>query len=209
MNVFVATPIHKVKEYAIDPWLINVKDTIKAHGKQDRWTLCLSDNTGDDGTFLASATAKADATGLSATVIPRRITTALAKLDDRLSQSREQLRQEFLLTTDEWYLSWECDVTVIDPSLLVPLWAACSVFDIVIHAYPDRENQNLPMAGMGFTAIRRAVLEKITWEGFGKCDAIVPNCFYGNEGWFLTKARRAGFKIAVVDNCVKFNHLAG
>lgn len=193
MKYFIATPTCEEKAYAQDEWIYSVKS--QTHPD---YVIAISDN---------SATSKysTDLGKLITADIVAKPELATLELDPKLVAAHEDLRQRFLASDCDVFLSWESDV-IAEPDALIKLEPYLTNADIVMCAYPDKENPKQNIVAMGFTAFKRAIIEKFAFDylgGYGEQEGT----FFGSDGWILYRARNDGAKIIQLTNIISLEHM--
>lgn len=213
MNIVIGTPVRDIKAYSIERWL----KAISLLDWPDPIKIIAVDNTDDTeqekfATFLNSKIVAASIDRKTNPIELRSVKSVYGlEAEARLVKSRELFRQRLIeLKADVWF-SLECDV-IPPPETLKVLTPLLSTFDIVRHDYPDRLVKTQRMNGIGCSLFKMSVLNQFPFAdgvGFGQSvDPSNQNCFYGNEGWLIERAVRAGFKMAEVTGLLTLQHLS-
>lgn len=195
MKYFIATPTSSEKAYAQDRWISSVLSQV------GDFQVAISDN---------SATTKysTDLAKLITADIVTKPELALLELDPKLVQAHEDLRQRFLSSDCDVFLSWESDV-IAEADALAKLEPYLVDADIVMCAYPDKENPKQNIIAMGFTAFTRSVIENYAFDTSGGFGQIAENSdtYFGSDGWILYRARQDGAKIVQLTNVIILDHI--
>jgi len=213
MKIVIGTPIRDVKGYSIGAWLKSIAAL--------EWTepipVVLVDNT--DDTLQADFKTFVD-TKIAEANLDTKLITSLAvsnvygsEVSYRLVKSWELLRQTLIAMGADVWFSLECDV-IAPPDTLKVLSPYLTDFDIVCSTYPDRDNPLQNVGGIGCSLYKIDILNNIKFydnqidDGYGKCDPLITNCYYGGESWFVTRALRMGYKQVDFTNLIALQHLA-
>lgn len=204
MSLFIFTPTAAVKSYCDVAWT----DSVKAQTFTDFQHVVVDTSPAAVGSTYATRLRSL----LPNAQVVRRSNLADMELSTLLVLAHKGARTAFLETTATAYVSWESDVVAASDALTVINTVASQGIDIAVFSYPDRENALRVVGGLGFTMLSRAVVEAFTWDasgGHGRIDDLDPSVTHSPEGWLITRARRAGFKIGSFDNLISFEHPNG
>lgn len=194
MKYFIATPTSEEKAYAQDKWIASVKSQV------GNYEVAISDNsaTSKYPTDLAKL--------IDADIVAKPEISSLA-LDPKLVQAHEDLRERFLASDCDIFLSWESDI-IAEPEALIKLESYLTDSDIVMCSYPNKEDRKQDIIAMGFTAFRRPIIEKFTFDylgGYGQIDD--SKIYFGSDGWVIYRARLDGARIVQLSNIISLDHI--
>lgn len=102
-----------------------------------------------------------------------------------ISKGREVIRRFFITKKYDFFLSLDSDIS-IGREVLERMLKLSKIFDIIVNAYPERNEKlkTLIVSGMGATLISRKVLKEINFE----------ISFYPEEFLFFQKIVKKGIK---------------
>jgi len=202
MRILIGTPVHESKDYSMDRWLESVSKL------EYPFDLLMVDNS-PNFEYLKKIHEYCKKYGIINYKLVHTDVGSNSILDERLAQSRELIRQEVL---DQGYDAWfslECDV-IAPTDTLTKLVDLIDDYWMVSHAYPGRDNPLDTNVEFGITLIKRQALEKYGFVNqYGYIDPLRPDCWYGNEVWFIRRIDRddEGKHIHVYGNIKPIYHL--
>jgi len=194
IKILLGTPIHECKDYAMERWL-------KSVSKLDYpFNLLLVDNS-DNPKYVDRVRKYCQKYGVVNYHIKHINIARDSPLDERLALSREIIRQEVLQKNYDYWCSLECDV-IVPPDALTKLINLIDNYWMVSHSYPSRKNSDKTNAELGLSLISRKCLKKLGFlNEYGYIDPLVPNCWHGNDVWFIKRIGR--------ENQGKYIHIYG
>jgi hypothetical protein len=201
MKILIGTPIRDIKEYSIYKWLDNVKEL-------SQFDTLMVDNS-DDELFSIRVKEYCGKIGLQNYEIIHIPDLKGKESEYRLVQSREVIRNKLLEGDYDYWLSWECDI-ILPSNTLEVLVPYMEVFDVANHTYPDKDDPNYEVGGIGCSLFKRYLLEKYSFlegGGYEKCDPICPNCYYSGDSWLVVRILRGGYKIVDLHGLLNIKHL--
>lgn len=181
MKVLIGTPIHEVKDYAMERWLENVA---KLKYPAD---LLLVDNS-PSADYVEKVRGYCAKYGIKNYKIDHLEINQGLHPEVRIERSEEIIRQEVLSRDYDAWFSWECDQIIPTNALdkLIRLMQAGD-FMMVVHNSWDRQEPSAFNTDMGITLIKRECLEK---HGFLPQDG--SERWHGPEAWFKERVLRSG-----------------
>jgi hypothetical protein len=186
MKILIGTPIHQIKDYAMEHWIKNVA-TLTSQLPAD---LLLVDNSPDLSYIkqVKKYLKKYDIKNYKIKHINFDQGMSIDEKDKRIEVSQEVIRQEILSSDYDAWFSWECDQIIPSEALgqLVKVMESGG-FMMVVHNSWARNDHNEFNPDMGITLIRRDCLEK--YEILRKKDF---DHWKGGEAWFKERVLRAG-----------------
>ena len=200
MKILIGTPIHEVKEYGIYEWL----DSVSKLDWSDYFLLLVDNSPSRD--FPERVKRYCQELGLNFRLV--HLERAGDKdVEERLALSREVIREEIIKGGYDVWFSWECDI-LLPPDALKILLPYLFVFDIVNHMYPDRDDPNIEVGGIGCSLYKAEIIKKLSFlGGYGQCDPVVPNCYYSGDSYLVTRALRMKYKMVDFHNLMEVKHL--
>jgi len=178
MKILIGTPIHEIKDYSMEKWLESVS---KFDYPAD---LLMVDNSPSIN-YVKRVRGYCKKYGINNYKLIHINVNQDSILDERLSQSREVIRQEILTKEYDAWCSIECDV-IAPPNAITKLVDLIRRYWMVSHVYPSRVYSNKNNAEFGIALIKRRALEKLGFlKGYGNIDPLEPTCWYGNDVWFI------------------------
>lgn len=200
MRVLIGTPIHQIKDYAMERWLENMS---KLEYPTD---LFMVDNSpGLD--YVEKVKGYCAKYGITNYKIGHLEINQEQGADERIGRSREIIRQEILSHDYDAWFSWECD-QIIPADALDKLIAILKEgnFMLVAHGSPGRVVESEAIAAFGITLIKREPLEKY---GFLLEYPNMPNVWHAGEAWFKKQILKGGGNYIEVYGVIKpIYHLA-
>ncbi len=185
MKVLIGTPIHQIKDYAMERWLANVAE-LRRHTPAD---LLMVDNS-PGLEYLEKVKGYCKKLGMDDYKIKHIDVHQENGADERIGRSREVIRQELLAGNYQAWFTWECDqiIPVDTLSKLVKIMEA-GEYQMI---YPNSWAREIPTelnANFGCSLIHRVCLEK---HGFLLEYPDMPDCWHGNEVWFKKQVLKGG-----------------
>ena len=154
MKVLIGTPIHQVKDYAMERWLENISKL------QYPTDLLMVDNS--PGTsYVEKLRGYCAKYSFKNYRIKHFDIDQELGLDIRIERSQEMIRQYLLTHAYDAWFSWECD-QIIPTDALGKLADIMKIgnFMMVIHNSQARWDPSIANTNMGITLIKRECLEK-------------------------------------------------
>ncbi len=185
MRVLIGTPIHQIKDYAMQRWLANVAKL----QKKSPADLLLVDNS-PNLDYMEKVKGYLNKYGIKNYKIKHLEIGDLQGRDEKIARSREIIRQYLISRDYEAWFSWESD-QIIPPNTLVKLVKIIEAGNYTM-IHPNSWERAIPFepdAGFGVCLIRRAPLEKFT---FLLDTPALRNCWYGGESWFKNQVLKDG-----------------
>ena len=194
MKVLIGTPIHQVKDYAMERWLKNVSEL------KHPADLLLVDNSPSTD-YVEKVKGYCKKYTLKNYQIVHIDVHQENGADERIGRSREIIRQHVLTHNYDAWFSWECD-QIIPTDTLDKLIAIMKEgnFMLVAHNSPGRIVQTDAIASFGVTLIKREPLEKY---GFLLEYPNMPDCWHGGENWFKKQILQDGGNYLEVYGVIK------
>jgi len=156
MKILIGTPIHEIKDYAMERWLANVAKLQLEHPAD----LLLMDNSpGLD--YVEKVKGYCAKYGIKDYKIEHLELSLEQGADERIGRSRETIRQYLLAHDYDAWFTWECD-QIIPTNALDELIELMKTEDYMI-VNPNnwsREIPPQPNTDFGFSLIKRECLEK-------------------------------------------------
>ena len=185
MRILIGTPIHQVKDYAMERWLKNVAELRAVYAAD----LLMVDNS-PDPSYMEKIKEYSTKYNLRDYKLIHIDLDPSSILDEKLARSREVIRQEVLSKNYDAWFSWECDI-IIPIDILKKLIGLAKSHLMIAQAYPSRSNSKEFNAELGLTLVRREILKEFSFlNNYGHVDALQPNCAYGGDVWFCVWVRR-------------------
>lgn len=195
MKILIGTPIHQIKDYAMERWLQNVAK-LQAKSPAD---LLLVDNSPSLGYIkkVKGYLAKYGITNYKIRHFEFNQGMSVDRKRDRIEQAEEIISQEIISGGYDAWFSWECDQIIPEDSLdvLIKLMNIGGTM-IVTHNSWFREDKDWPLADFGVALISRECLDK-----FGYLLRFISSPEYphmtmerklGYEGWFKKRVLMSG-----------------
>ena len=185
MKILIGTPIHQVKDYAMERWLENVSKLLK----ESPTDFLMVDNSPGLG-YVEKVKGYCKKYGIKNYQIKHLDMTHDNGADERIGRSREVIRQEVLTQNYDAWFSWESD-QLIPPDALTKLVMIMEAgnYMMISHNSWSREIPTEPMAAFGCALISRKVLEKY---GFLLEYPDMPNIWHGGDVWFKKQVIKGG-----------------
>lgn len=189
MRIFIGTPIHQVKDYAMERWLANVAKLQKEYPAD----LFMVDNS-PGLEYVEKVKEYCIKYGIKNYKIKHLELPPQQNKFERVARSREVIRQYILSHDYDAWFSWECDEIIPPNSLdkLIKLMAAGD-FMIASHNCWTRQNPEQPLNELfGVTLIKRECVEKHGFILHFGTDPDMPTTWEPSEKWFRKRVLRDG-----------------
>lgn len=196
MKVLIGTPIHQIKDYAMERWLTNVARLQK---KSPSDLLLVDNSPGLD--YVEKVKGYISKSGVKNYTIEHIEVHQANGADERIGRSREVIRQYILSHDYDAWFSWESDQIIPAHTLdkLVAIMKAGNY--MMIHPNSlARVSPYGPDANFGCCLIRKECLEKY---GFLLEYPNMPNTWHGGEGWFKKQVLAGGGNYIEVYGLIK------
>ena len=183
-KVLIGTPIHQIKDYAMEKWLKNVTE-LQKNSPAD---LLLVDNSpGLD--YIKKVRGYLKKHKVKNYMIEH-LEMHQEDRDERIGRSREIIRQHILSKGYDAWFSWESDQIIPEDTLvkLARIMEAGNYTMIHPNAW-SREVPTEPDASFGVCLISREALEKY---GFLLEYPDMRDCWHGGETWFKNQVIKGG-----------------
>lgn len=196
MKVLIGTPIHQVKEYAMERWLQNVAK-LQLEYPAD---LLMVDNS-PNLSYMEKVKSYCAKYGIKNYKMEHLeilhgeyvSTEPDEQAHERIAHSREIIRKEILSKNYDAWFSWECD-QIIPVNALDELVRLVRIEDIMIvyHNSWARDILDLPNCDGGVALIKREPLEKYGFILEFGTDPEMPDSWAPGEVWFKKRVLRGG-----------------
>lgn len=199
MKVLIGTPIHQTKDYAMERWLENVS---KLQLEYPADFLMVDNSSGlDYAEKIKSYCAKY---GIKNYKIEHLEFDPQMEKDERISRSREVIRQHILANDYDAWFSWESDQIIPNDSLtkLVKVMEAGNYMIIHPNSW-DRVIPEEPDAGFGVCLISRDPLKKFGFLLEFSLEPGMPKAWNNGDVWFRKKVLKAGGNYIEVYGLIK------
>src|SRR3989344_6126206 len=216
MKILIGTPIHEVKDYAMERWLQNVA---KLEYPAD--LLMVDNSPGLD--YMETVKGYCKKRGLNPVRNLSRSPTAVSNgtknykldhlevnqedqsVDERIGRSIEIIRQEILAEGYDAWFSWECDQLIPNNALgkLIKMMESGN-FMIASHNTRVRENPGQVLDELfGTTLIKREVFKKHGFLLEFGTNPEMPDTWEPGEKWFKKQVLRDGGSTIEADGVLK------
>lgn len=176
-RVLLGTPIHESKDYSIARWLGSIS-------KFDYpFDLLMVDNS-PNSNYVNQVHTYCRQYNLANYQLVHIESSSDSIIDERLSISREIIRQEVLQKSYDTWCSVECDI-IAPPDALSKLVNLIEDNWMITHVYPTRGNPSTINAELGLALIKRQALQHSFINGYGHINPASPKSWYSNDVWFL------------------------
>lgn len=154
MKILIGTPIHQIKDYAMEKWLKNVGEVQKVTPAR----LLMVDNS-PDLMFMEKVQGYCQKLGTADYEVAHINVSGADEADQRINRSREAIRQYLVKHDYDAWFSWECDQIIPADALarLVGLMEEGG-YTMVAHGSPERQSPATVMAAFGVTLIKKQPL---------------------------------------------------
>lgn len=187
MKVLIGTPIHQVKDYAMERWLQNVAELQKVYSAD----LLMVDNS-PGLEYVKKVKEYCKKYGLKNYKIEHLEIWQENGADERIGRSREIIRQNFLAHDYDAWFSWECDQLIPTDALnTLVKFMVNGNYAMISHNSWTRGDPDQALAAFGCTLIRRDCLENF---GFLLEYQNMQNCWHAGETRFKNQVLKAGGK---------------
>ena len=203
MKVLIGTPIRDIKEYGIRRWLKSVSEL-----NWDNYLLFMVDNS-DTPDFSERVKKYCQEINFTKYELLHLEDMGGRESEARLVLSREEIRKKLLSGDWQYWFSWECDI-VLPSNVLKELFRFVPEFDVVNHNYPDKQDKNMEVGGIGCSIYKREILERFSFlegGGYAECDPLMLNCYYSGDSWLARRVLRTGYKVIDLHNLFEVKHL--
>lgn len=182
-KILIGTPVHECKDYAMERWLKSL------YNLDYPFDLLMVDNS-PNSKYLRKINYYCKKYGIKNYQLVHLDFDKNSSIDERLSASREVIRQAVLAKNYDAWCSLECDV-IVPTDALTKLINLLEDYWMVSHAYPARDNPEETNVEFGLSLIKRQALLKYGFAGqYGYVDPLRPNSYYGNDVWFIRRLNR-------------------
>ncbi|MBI4033192.1 MAG: hypothetical protein HY377_01630 [Candidatus Blackburnbacteria bacterium] len=197
MRILIGTPIHQIKDYAMERWLENVsKLTYPAD-------FLMVDNT-PSTEYVERVKGYCKKYGIKNYKIKHLELHPLMQADERISRSREVIRQYILAHDYDAWFSWECD-QIIPPDALDKLARIMKAGNyMIVHPNSwDRVLPGEPDISFGVCLISREPLKKFGFLLEFSLEPGMPKAWNHGDVWFKKKVLKAGGNYIEVYGLIK------
>lgn len=196
LKILIGTPIHHIKDYAMERWLQNVAK-LQAESPTD---LLLVDNS-PNLDYIEKVKNYCQKYGITNYRIEHLDIGDLQGRDEKIARSREIIRQYILAHDYDVWFSWESDQIIPPDTLgkLVKIMEAGHYTMIHPNSW-ERVFPFEPAVNFGVCLIRRAPLEKHT---FLLDTPALRNSWYGGEEWFKKQVLADGGSYVEIYGVIK------
>ena len=185
MRILIGTPIHRIKDYAMERWLENIAK-LALESPAD---LLMVDNSPDTEYMetVRGYCAKYGITNYKIVHIDFDQGMSVSAKDKRIEAAQKIIREEILSHDYDAWFSWECDQIIPADALnkLVKLMNLCGGMMVVANSWA-RNNPAEFNPDMGVTLIARECLEKHGFLLKGDTD------WQGSNRWFKERVLKSG-----------------
>ncbi|KKS83712.1 MAG: hypothetical protein UV59_C0033G0010 [Candidatus Gottesmanbacteria bacterium GW2011_GWA1_43_11] len=199
MKILIGTPIHAKKNYAMERWLANVAKLQKKFPAD----LLLVDNT-PGMEYVEKVKGYLAKNGITNYKIEHLELHPWTEPDERISRSREIIRQHVLNHSYDAWFSWESD-QIIPPNtlgILARIMAAGNY--MLIHPSSwSREVPAVPDVSFGVCLINRAPLEKFGFLLEFGLEPGMRKAWNNSDVWFKKQVLKAGGSYIEVYGLIK------
>lgn len=185
MKILIGTPIHQIKDYAMERWLENVS---KLRLEYPADFLMVDNSPGFD--YVEKVKGYCQKYTIKNYQIKHLEINQAQPPSERIGRSREIIRTEFLSKDYDAWFSWECDQII--PTYTLDRLTALMKTGNYMMIHPNswaREIPGEPNATFGCCLIKRECLEKY---GFLLEYPDMPDCWHGGEVWFKKQVLKGG-----------------
>jgi len=185
MKILIGTPIHEIKDYAMERWLANVAKL----QKESLADLLLVDNSpGLD--YVETVRGYCAKYGIKNYKIEHIEVWQPNGEDERIGRAREAIRQYILARDYDAWFTWESDQLMPANALdkLISIMEKGN-FMVVSHNAWSREIPPNHKAGFGCSLVKRECLEKY---GFLLEYPDMRPCWHGGDVWFKRQVLAGG-----------------
>lgn len=202
MKILIGTPVHESKDYSMQRWLKSVSE-IKVD-KNHQWRLFMVDNSQNpdywkrvDIYCKALNFVNYDLIHLNNMVDDNE------HIEERLGNSREEIKQKLLKENWDYWFSWECDI--ICPSNILSVFTNYSKdCDIVGHTYPLRKTKNDKSTYIELESIGLMLFPKKFFKDYGFTKGLEHT---PGDGPIIHRIVEQRWKWISLHNCLPVEHL--
>lgn len=198
MKILIGTPIHQIKDYAMERWLKNVSE-LQLEYPCD---LLLVDNSLDSG-YVEKVKEYCKKYKIKNYKIMHLELPADMERYERIARSREMIRQELLSKDYDAWFTWESDQAIPTNSLskLVKLMETGNSL-VIDHNCWMRGFPGAYCTDFGIALIAREALEKYSFILRFGTDPEMPKTYEQSEAWFKKQILRDGGSCIEVDRLI-------
>ncbi len=186
MKILIGTPIHEIKDYAMERWLENVA---KLQLEYPADFLMVDNSPGLS--YMEKVKKYCAKYGIKNYKMEHLEINQAQGADERIGRSREIIRQEVLSKDYDVWFSWECDqiIPVDTLNILVQLMEKGD-FAMVSQGSWSRKNPGSPENELGCALIKRVCLEKYSFLLEDYWD--LTRSWHAGARWFKTRLLKDG-----------------
>ena len=198
MKILIGTPIHESKDYCMKRWLDSVAKLIQ----KSPTDLLLVDNTPGIN-YAEKVGSYCKKLGLSPAIKHLEFDPNMEP-DERISRSREEIRQYVLKNNYDAWFSWESD-QIIPPDALIKLSKIMESgkYNIVHPNSWDRVMPGEPDISFGVCLISKESLEKFGFLLEFSLEPGSPKAWNNGDVWFKKKVLKGGGSYIEVYGLIK------
>lgn len=198
MKILIATPIHQIKDYAMERWLENVAKLQQQYPAD----LILVDNS-HRLEYLEKVKDYCKKYAVKNCTIKHIDLPVNRERFERIARSREIIRQEFLSKDYDAWFTWENDI-IIPPDALHKLVALMKAGDFMLvdHNCWMRGVPGAYCTDFGICLIAREALKKYSFILEFGTDPEMPDTYEPSEAWFKRQVLRDGGKYIEADRVI-------
>ncbi|MBI2049647.1 hypothetical protein HYT32_01955 [Candidatus Roizmanbacteria bacterium] len=206
MKILIGTPIHQIKDYAIEKWLKNVSDLILEYPAD----LLLMDNS-PGLSYVEKVKEYCKKYAIKKYQIEhfeintKQLTSSEAR-SLRVEISQEMIRRKTLKEGYDGWFSWECDQIIPTNTLseMVRLMKAENYMMVVANSWARTDPSHLN-ANMGVTLISKEGLEKAWFlpERDGKISQDLADSYNADETMFKKRILKSGGNFVEIYGVIK------
>lgn len=199
MKILIATPIHKIKDYAMEKWLKNVA---KLQAKTPADLLMVDNSLGMD--YAGKVKEYCEKYKIKNYKIKHLKLPPDQERFERIARSREIIRHEFLSKDYDVWFSWESDV-LIPADALSKLAALMKAGDFMVadHNCWMRGFPDAYCTDFGIALVARKALKKYCFILKFGTDPEMPKTYEQSEIWFKRQILRDGGSCMEADGVIK------
>ncbi|MBF8249471.1 MAG: hypothetical protein HW400_72 [Candidatus Levybacteria bacterium] len=199
MKILIGTPIHQIKDYAMEKWLKNVS-RLRLKYPCDFLIVDNSLNTA----YIEKVKKYCEKYKITNYKIKHIKLPPDRERYERMARAREVIRQEFLSKDYDAWFSWESDIIIPTDTLgkLVKLMKAGD-FSVVDHNCWMRGFPSAYCTDFGIALVARKALGKYSFILEFGTDPEMPKTYEPSEAWFKARVLGGGGKCIEVDNLIR------
>lgn len=188
MKILIGTPIHQIKDYAMEKWLQNAA---KLQKKSPADLLLVDNSPGLE--YVEKVKRYLAKYRIKNYKIEHLELPPQQDVYERVARCREIIRQQLLSSKYDAWFSWECDQLIPTNTLdeLVRMMKGGN-FMMVVHNCWDRQTPGGLNTDMGVTLINRRCLEKYGFLFQFGADPHMPDTWRSNQAWFKKQVLKSG-----------------